>query len=403
VERALVVTDSSIWTAETEYAAAVAAAEASTGVGVVVAAPAGSEILERLAGDAGSGSARAGEIVGTELPGALPGRSPADFLANVRALSELARRSRFDVAHSSHSTSHLMTALAVGRRAPLVHLRGSARPPRRGRANRFLYRRMTHAVIVPSARVRDWVVEGLEVSPDRVHQIFMPIGEEHFVPRPSGGSVRGALGIAAGIPIVVNVARLARVKGHEVLLTAWARVLAGGRQAALLLVGEPWEGELERLAALAGELGIEGSVVFAGRREDVPLILDEAALCVSSSVGSEENARAVGEYMAAGRAVVATRVGVVPELVDDGSSGSLVPPGDPEALAAGIETLLDDPATAGRMGDAGRRFAAERLTPGAFVAALERVIASVPARPGRQAGAGPRTGEPRERRKDGAR
>jgi hypothetical protein len=172
----------------------------------------------------------------------------------------------------------------------------------------------------------------------------------------------------------MNVARLAPVKGHEVLVRAMARVVAERPRAVLVLVGEPWSGQPEGLRSLAERLGIGASVLFAGRREDVPALLALADVCVSSSVGSEENSRAVGEYMAAGRAVVATSVGVVPELVEHGVSGLLAPPGDEAALASSLLAVLSDRALAGRMGADGRRLTEERFSTGAFSAGLAAVL-----------------------------
>jgi glycosyltransferase involved in cell wall biosynthesis len=142
----------------------------------------------------------------------------------------------------------------------------------------------------------------------------------------------------------------------------------------LVLVGEPWSGQPEGLAAQARRLGIERSVRFAGHRDDVRSLVAAATVCVVSSVGSEENSRAVGEYMAAGRPVVATSVGVIPELVLEGETGLVVPPGDAERLAKGMAALLADAGLAERMGRAGRVSAETRFSPAAFAEGLSDVL-----------------------------
>lgn len=363
--RSLIITDARIWTAETEYAATVAAAEERMGLGVTVAAPKGSALFGALAGEARSFA----------LPGAEPSRSPADFLADVRFLADLVLRSRFDVVHSSRSTAHLLAALAVGRRAPLVHLRGSASVPKGHVANRYVYRRLTRCVVVSSSRVRGWVVERLRMPADRVYRIFAPVDTDVFHPRAFDRDLAGELGVGGGGPLVVNVARLAPVKGQEVLIDAFARVVAGRPDAVLVLVGEAWSGQPEGLKRRATERGIESSVVFAGWRTDVTRFLAAAAVCVSSSLGSEENSRAVSEYMASARPIVATRVGVVPELVDD-ETAFLVDPGDSDGLAAAIGRTLSDPQGAQRMAERARERAVERLSQGAFARQLEGVLQS---------------------------
>lgn len=360
--RSLIVTDSLIWTAETEYAVSVARAEARAGGDVVFASP-GARFARALPG-----------VRVLDLPGAVPSRSPADFVLGARWLSELARRERFDVVHSARATAHVMAALSVGRTAAVVHLRGSASPPRAHAANRFLYRRLCRAVVTSSLPVRRAVIERLGVPPERVHRLLTPVDTSVFRPSAPEPVLARMLRIPDGAKVVMNVARLAPVKGHDVLIRALASVVARCPAAVLVLVGEPWSGQPGALNEEARRLGIEASVVFAGRRDDVPSLLALADVCVSSSVGSEENSRAVSEYMACGRPVVATSVGVVPELVEDGGSGLLVPPRDAVALAAALSALLADPARARRMGGEGRRLAVEHFSCEAFSQGLAEVL-----------------------------
>ena len=364
--RSLIVTDSRIWTAEAEYVCSVAAAEASLGWDVTLVAPAGSPVAE-------SSEAHARLV---ELPGVAPGRSPADFLADVRFLSTLTEERTFGVVHSSRSTPHVAAALAVGARAPLVHLRGGAAAPRAHAANRFLYQRRTASVVASSERIRTWVIDRLGVSCERVHRILAPVPEERAVSASPDGSLREEFGVDAEAPLVVNVARLAPVKGQRVLVEAMASVLREVPDAVVILVGEPWSGEPEGLRALARSLGIEHSLIVAGRRADVPRFLTEATVCVASSIGSEENSRAVGEYMAAGRPVVASRVGVIPELVEHDVSGLLVDPGNAAELAAAIRGLLGDAELRERLAREARTFALRELSRAAFARGMAGVLES---------------------------
>ncbi len=111
--------------------------------------------------------------------------------------------------------------------------------------------------------------------------------------------------------------------------------------------------EHARLAALATSLGLDGTVDFLGRRTDVPDVLSALDVSVSSS-DFEGTPLALMESMDAGVPVVATRVGGSPDLIEDGVQGLLVPPRDPEALAAAIAGLLADPDLAREMGRRGR-------------------------------------------------
>jgi glycosyltransferase involved in cell wall biosynthesis len=131
----------------------------------------------------------------------------------------------------------------------------------------------------------------------------------------------------------------------------------------LLLVGD---GERrEPLEALADSLGVGPATVFAGWREDLATVYGAIDVAAVTSL-NEGTPVALVEAMAAGRPVVATAVGGVPDVVVNGVTGFLVPTGDPSGLADALQRLIDDAALAGRMGDSGRRhvaqhFHAERL------------------------------------------
>lgn len=337
------------------------------GMDVTVAAPRESTLARMLAG-----SARL-----LELPGKAPSRSPADFIRDLAWISGLIETGEFDILHASRATGHLLTALANRKRVPLLHLRGGAKKPYGHPGNRLLYRWLTDRVIVSSSRVEEWVTHGLKVPPDRVHRILAPVDVRQFKPASPEPTIRAELGIADNAKLIVKVARLAPVKGHDLLLEAMTAVHHEFPLTVLVLVGNPWAGQPDRLMERARELGIGDAVIFTGRRDDIQRFLAEASVCVSSSIGSEENSRAVGEYMACARPVVATTVGVIPELVVEGETGILVPPCDPSALAEALLTILRNPERGRRMGEEGRKRAVEEFSEEAFGRRLSRIIFSL--------------------------
>jgi glycosyltransferase involved in cell wall biosynthesis len=160
-------------------------------------------------------------------------------------------------------------------------------------------------------------------------------------------------------PAILEVARLAEVKGQHVLLAALT-----GLDAHLVLVGRDLEaggGYAQRLREQAVELGVEQRVVFAGPRDDVPGLLAGCdVFCLPSF--EEGLPLTVLEAMAQGRPVVAAAVGGTPEAVADGETGLLVPPGDVDALAEALRSLLADPDRARRFGEAGRVRVRERFS-----------------------------------------
>jgi glycosyltransferase involved in cell wall biosynthesis len=179
----------------------------------------------------------------------------------------------------------------------------------------------------------------------------------------SRGQLRAELGIPADVPLVGIVARLVPIKAHEVFLRAAAILAAREAGARFLIVGD---GERRaELEALSTNLGLGRSVEFLGWRPDLDRVYADLDLVVLCS-RNEGLPVALIEAQAAGRPVVATRVGGVPDLVVSGDTGLLVPPDDPDALARAIQSLLDDVEMRDRLGKAGRRrvvpaYNAERL------------------------------------------
>lgn len=191
-----------------------------------------------------------------------------------------------------------------------------------------------------------------------------------FAPRPPSGSLRRALGVPDGAPVVVSVGRFVAFKGYAHLLDAAAVLDTTCPGVHWILVGD---GELRaELEARARRLGLAAQVHFTGWRDDIPDLLALGECFVLPSV-EEHFGRVLIEAMATARAVVATDAGGVPEIVVHGETGLLVPPAAPDRLAAAVGELLRDPGRAARLGAAGRRRAASAFSLASHVAAVERV------------------------------
>jgi glycosyltransferase involved in cell wall biosynthesis len=156
--------------------------------------------------------------------------------------------------------------------------------------------------------------------------------------------IKRSLGIPAGHQVVGNVAHIRPEKGHEYLLRTAALVLARRPAVSFVIVGREKEGgEIQRLEELAGTLGIRNNVIFTGFRQDVPRLVSIFDVFVLSSL-FEGLPLALLEAMVMGKPAVATSVGGIPEVIQDGVNGFLVPPGNPEALAEKTIRLLEDEA-----------------------------------------------------------
>jgi len=188
-----------------------------------------------------------------------------------------------------------------------------------------------------------------------------------FRPERSPDEVRRELGVGQA-PLVGLLAALRLEKDIPTFLRAAAEVHRSVPTARFLLIGDGEE--RARLLRLAAELGIAQQTIFAGDRRDVPALLTALDVFVLSST-TESFPNAVLEAMAAGRPVVATDVGGIPELVEDAVTGYLVAPGDTVEMSQRIWRLLQDPAECRRMGAAGRARVAREFTPAKMKQRLE--------------------------------
>ena len=156
---------------------------------------------------------------------------------------------------------------------------------------------------------------------------------------------------AGDVPRVAVVGRLVPVKGHQTLLDAVAKASDRVPGLEVEIAGSgPLEQELRSRSA---ELGLDGTVRFLGHVPGATAVLERASVVLVPSLGEGFGMVAL-EAMERGRAVVASAVGGLPEIVADGATGLLVPPGDADALAGAIVALAQDPDRARALGSAGR-------------------------------------------------
>lgn len=219
--------------------------------------------------------------------------------------------------------------------------------------------RRARRVIAVSEITRRHYLERARLRPERVVTIYNGIDPTAFQAGPGvGEEARAELAIPPDAPVLATVAVQREPKGIQHMLAALPAVAAAFPTVRYLLVGDgPHRPALEQQAR---ELGLADRVVFAGAREDVPRLLAAADIFVLPSL-TEALPTVVAEAMAAGLPIVATTVGGIPEMVRHGEAALLVPPSDPEALAAAVLRLLANPRQASAMGRSGRRLVAERF------------------------------------------
>jgi glycosyltransferase involved in cell wall biosynthesis len=285
-------------------------------------------------------------------------------------LERFLRRERVHVLHSHKFGSNVWGTL-MGRvaRVPVVlaheHTWSYQGQPLRRFLDREVVARGADRLIAVSREDQRRMIEVEHIDPDRT--LFIPNGVPPSPPA-DGHDVRAELGIEPGVPVIGAVGALRPQKAYHVLLRATSLLTDSWPSIQVLLVGDgPERPALERLAR---ELGLEDTVRFMGQRTDVPNVLRalDVAVCCSDFEGSP---LAVMEYMDAALPVVATAVGGVPDLIEPGVHGLLVPPQDPAALAGAVAEILRDSERGRSMGARARERRRTEFDIDSFIHRLE--------------------------------
>lgn len=283
--------------------------------------------------------------------------------AAIKELRDLAIRSRADVVHAHGFKGDIYSYFAFRHmKIPLVSTCHNWTDTDRivslyGKLDRFVLRRYAAVIAVSEAVKQRLLSSG--VREDRIEIIKNGIDLRPFAE--AAPSLRGIVG--DGGPIVGFVGRLSKEKGADIFLQVAAGVAARVPNAKFVVVGEG--PEKEALESLVDQLGIRDNVFIVGRRNDMPSVYASFDLMVLSS-RDEGLPMAVLEGMSSGLPWVATAVGDVPKIFQDGKNGMLVPPGDIDSLAAAVISLLQNPEERRRLGEAARthvkeEFSAERM------------------------------------------
>jgi glycosyltransferase involved in cell wall biosynthesis len=261
---------------------------------------------------------------------------------------------------------------------PALTTRRMDRAVKRDARTRFMYGRVVRRAVAISSAVRARLIEG-GVPAGMIRLIPSAVDPELLYPQQGRAATRTVAGLGE-TPLLLVVAALVHRKGVDVLLAALARLAEEGLRPALWIAGQgPARPALEKLAR---ELRLEDRVRFLGQRSDVADLLSACDVFILPSRHEGLGVAAL-EAMAAGRPIVATRVGGLAEAVVHERTGLLVPPEDPAALATALARLLRDPALRARLGAEGPARIAEGFRADDLVEAYERLYGEVLAEAGR--------------------
>lgn len=359
------------WSSDAYWAAQVTVELERAGHEVILACRRGTEarVIDR---------ARAAGVSRIRTLGLAGGLDPSGDAADLRLLCEWLPD--VDVVHTHRGKEHWLAAVAnrVSRTPrPLVRTRHIVQPVRAHSLNRWLYRKATALVVTVTEAIRRQYLAARLVDPDRVVALPGGVDAERWKPGRGARSLRTSLRVADDVPLIGLLGGFRVMKGHTVALEAVARLAESGQKFHLALVGRGMLDLAIRTTRVRLRLTERVTIVdgFVDPAETVAGF--DAALYVP--LESDGMSRVLFEYLAAGRPVVASRVGVVPEVLVDGESALLVPSGEPGPLAEAIARLLADRALGARLGAAARELVERRFSGARVAEALAaRYAALVP-------------------------
>ena len=292
--------------------------------------------------------------------------------SQVWRVARFIRANRIDLVHTHSLKANLIAGLAsrLTRRPCIWHLHmgltDDYMPPRLAKLFRFLTRTVPQYLIANS----EFTLRTIHVSDRKSSWVIYPgIQLEEFT-RPPQALPKNSKDVTVGI-----IGRISSTKGQDIFLRAAAQVLQQMPTVRFQVIGSAFFNDLayeEEIHCLAESLGIAGAVEFTGFVRDVSARLHSLDVFVLASTMPEPFGQILVEAMAAGKPVIATDAGGVPEIINDSQIGLLVPPGDEDRLAEAICGMLSHPEQTAEMARRGRERAAERFT-------IERTVQDVEA------------------------
>ncbi|MCP5004621.1 MAG: glycosyltransferase family 4 protein [Planctomycetes bacterium] len=294
--------------------------------------------------------------------------------ANIYRLYRLFKLHRFDIIHT-----HAYSAGTIGRicafltRTPVIIAHNHSTYEHHNKYHHIIERILSHItdkIICVSDMVRRFAIEIERVDSGKLLTIQNGIDEVCPVPKTTTSRLRKELDIPVNHSVICTITHMEQHKGVIYLIKSASLLLQSKKEITFLLVGK---GSLkEKLRKLCVDLGINKHVIFTGERIDIPGILSLTDIFVLPSI-REGLGLSILEAMSLGKPVIATNVGGIPEIVSDGITGTLVPPGDPEALYNAMNELLGNIEKQKTLGYNGKKICNESFNSQTMVSRIEEL------------------------------
>ena len=235
--------------------------------------------------------------------------------------------------------------------------------PLGSRSRGFIYKYGCAKIVADAKVIKRQLVEQNGIAPEKIEVIGSAVDLLKFSPNLDPMKFREEMGFSADTPIIANIGMIRSDKGQMRLMKAARIVLQQRPEARFIFVGQGtgvrWREQ--RLRQAIYDAGLENKIIMLGYRWDTPEILVAANMVVIASLCTEASPIVLREAFATGRPVIATKVGDIPEIVEDGQNGLLVEPGDSDALAVAILRFISDEKLAAHCAANALRYAREHF------------------------------------------
>lgn len=266
-------------------------------------------------------------------------KDPVSVVRNLRFLGDYLTKEKFNILNPHRPEDHSYLALANKCRqnpARLVRTVSDVRYPKSNVFNRILHQKWTHGLIYCAEVCRNRYHQKFQLDHLEEKVIYSGLDIEEFT---SGDWEADNRFLDLSPPRIGIIARLSPHKGHRTLIEAAAMVRKDVKSASFIVVGKEEEVSIAELRDYARRHGVEEAFTFTGYLEDPRPAIAACDIGIVASLNSEVISRAAQEFFAFGVPIVASRVNVLPEMLQHGHNGLLVQPGDAEELAAAILEL----------------------------------------------------------------
>ncbi len=303
---------------------------------------------------------------------------PLNFFYDLKKLKGICDRIKPDIIHAHHAEGH---ALAVALKKFLggqkvIRTRVDIRSPKKNLFNRFIHKN-TDCVIVPGELLKKRVIDSTGISSAKVRVLYGGVDLKRFSENKDGFKFRRAHGIPERTTVIGVLARLDPVKGHLFFIKLASELKSIFPEIKFVVVGREAEYSIEYLKRCTEKYGLNSDIIYTGFVEDPAEAINSFDICLLPSVGSEAHPRVLFEYMACGKPVVASRVGIISEIIDDGVNGFIAEPADIQSFMDKIKIFLLNSDIRNRMGLEARKKVEKKYTLDKFISNIEELYFEV--------------------------